>query len=71
MFLLLDFEEFCDRFDAKLPQVLEQIEHENMKIDFRRLSNKMGDSEGKRCFGNSKERNCISKNFVVLLSFID
>ena len=37
------FEEFCDRFDAKLLHVLEQIEHENMKIDFRRLSNKMGE----------------------------
>ena len=37
------FEEFCDRFDAKLPQVLEQIEQENMKIDFKRLSNKLGE----------------------------
>lgn len=37
------FEEFCDRFDAKLPQILKQIEQENMKIDFRRLSNKMGE----------------------------
>ena len=35
------FEEFCEKFDAKLPQILEQIEQEDMKIDFRRLSNKM------------------------------
>jgi len=37
------FEEFCHRFDDKLPQILEQVEQEQMKIDFRRLSNKLGE----------------------------
>lgn len=35
------FEEFCDKFEEKLPIILEQIKKENMKIDFSRLNNKM------------------------------
>jgi len=37
------FDEFCDDFVAKLPGILELINQEDMKIDFNRLSNKMGE----------------------------
>ena len=35
------FENFCDKFEKKLPAILEQIKQENMKIDFSRFNNKM------------------------------
>lgn len=37
------FEEFCNEFEEKLPKILELIRKEEMKIDFRRLSDKMGE----------------------------
>ena len=41
------FEEFCNEFENKLPQILELVKQENMKIDFNRLTEKMRD---KKCF---------------------
>ena len=37
------FDEFCDKFDSKLPVILEQIKQEEMKIDFNRLTNKLAE----------------------------
>lgn len=37
------FDEFADRFNEKLPKILEQVKQEKMKIDFYRLNQKMGD----------------------------
>lgn len=39
------FEEFYDEFEAKLPSIMELIKKEEMKIDFRRLSDKMGEKK--------------------------
>ena len=37
------FEEFYEKFNTKLPNILELIKQENMKIDFNRLTSKIGD----------------------------
>lgn len=39
------FEEFCDEFETKLPKIMELVRQEEMKIDFRRLSDKMGEKK--------------------------
>ena len=39
------FEEFCDDFEAKLPRIMELVRQEEMKIDFRRLSDKIGEKK--------------------------
>lgn len=39
------FEEFYDEFEAKLPKIMELVRKEEMQIDFRRLSEKMGDKK--------------------------
>ena len=39
------FEEFCQDFEAKLPNILELIKKGNMKIDFNRLSSKIGEKK--------------------------
>jgi len=48
------FDEFCDKFEAKLPTILELIKQEQMKIDFNRLSSKM--EEKKRFMRRLKNR---------------
>ena len=39
------FEEFCNNFEAKLPNIMELVRQEEMKIDFRRLSDKIGEKK--------------------------
>ena len=39
------FEEFCDDFEFELPQIMELVRQEEMKIDFMRLSDKMGEKK--------------------------
>jgi len=48
------FEEFYEKFNSKLTTILELIKQENMKIDFSRLTNKMGDK--RRFLKKLKER---------------
>lgn len=37
------FEEFCDQFNQKLPNILLEIQQEKMRIDFNRLGMKLGE----------------------------
>jgi len=39
------FEDFCEKFFSRLPDILEKIKQEKMSIDFNRLVNKMGDKK--------------------------
>ena len=48
------FEDFYDKLDAKLPNILELIKQENMKIDFNRLTSRM--SEKKHFLRKLKDR---------------
>jgi len=48
------FDEFCEEFETKLSTILELVKQEEMKIDFRRLSDKMG--EKKRFLIRLKQR---------------
>ena len=48
------FDEFCDQFTTKLPEILEQIKQKKMNFDFKRLSRKM--EERKRFLNKIKSR---------------
>jgi len=48
------FDEFSKEFEEKLPGILELVKQENMKIDFRRLSDKM--AEKKRFLRKLRQR---------------